>query len=199
MGRAYVAGTFDTKGAELRYIAGLLRSAGVETLTVDLATLPGGDADVPAAEVAAHHPEGVSAVLGGDDRGRAVTAMAAAFERFIRSRDDVGGIIGAGGSGNTALVTPAMRAWGMATPSPTPVDPRRSRSNTASCTCRASSCSADAIIADISASTCFLPCQRARGAIACGRMRAPSLGVIMFRGTGPAIRKLRPKQQDCDA
>jgi uncharacterized protein (UPF0261 family) len=117
MSRAYVAGTFDTKGAELRYIAGLLRSAGVEVLTVDLATQPGGSgADVPAAEVAMHHPEGAGAVLGGDDRGRAVTAMAVAFERFIRSRGDVGGIIGAGGSGNTALVTPAMRALPVGVP-----------------------------------------------------------------------------------
>ncbi len=116
MRRAYVAGTFDTKGAELRYIADLLRSAGVEAVTVDLSTQPGGDAEVAAAEVASHHPEGSAAVLGGDDRGRAVTAMALAFERFLRGRDDVGGIIGAGGSGNTSLVTPAMRALPVGVP-----------------------------------------------------------------------------------
>lgn len=116
MRRAYVAGTFDTKGAELRYIADLLRSAGVEAVTVDLSTQPGGDAEVAAAEVASHHPEGSAAVLGGDDRGRAVTAMALAFERFLRGRDDVGGLIGAGGSGNTSLVTPAMRALPVGVP-----------------------------------------------------------------------------------
>ncbi len=111
MSRAYVAGTFDTKAAELRYIADLLRAAGLDVRTVDLGTQgEGGAVDVPAAEVAACHPEGVAAVLGLDDRGRAVGAMAVAFERFVRSRDDIGGLIGAGGSGNTALVTPAMRA-----------------------------------------------------------------------------------------
>jgi uncharacterized protein (UPF0261 family) len=111
MSRAYVAGTFDTKGEELRYVAGLLRAAGLDACTVDLGTQGDGSAvDVPADEIAAHHPDGASAVLGLDDRGRAVTAMALAFERFVRSRDDIGGIIGAGGSGNTALVTPAMRA-----------------------------------------------------------------------------------------
>jgi uncharacterized protein (UPF0261 family) len=35
--------------------------------------------------------------------------MAAAFERFITTRADLGGLIGAGGTGGTALVAPAMR------------------------------------------------------------------------------------------
>ena len=55
MGSAYVVGTFDTKGAELRYVAGLV-GAGHPVVTVDLST--GGtaaeDVDVPAAEVARH-------------------------------------------------------------------------------------------------------------------------------------------------
>lgn len=37
---AAVAGTFDTKSAELSYIAGLLRAAGIETRTIDLSTGP---------------------------------------------------------------------------------------------------------------------------------------------------------------
>jgi uncharacterized protein (UPF0261 family) len=44
------------------------------------------------------------------DRGSAVTAMAIAFERFLLTRRDLGGIISAGGSGGTALATRAMRA-----------------------------------------------------------------------------------------
>ena len=110
-GSAYVCGTFDTKGAELRYLADRLRAAGVAVRTVDLGTLgDGGPVDVPAAEVAAAHPHGPGAVLGLGDRGAAVAAMALAFERWLPARDDVGGVIGAGGSGNTALVAPAMRA-----------------------------------------------------------------------------------------
>ena len=42
--------------------------------------------------------------------------MTAAFERFIATRDDVAGIIGAGGTGNTALVAPAMRALPVGVP-----------------------------------------------------------------------------------
>ena len=117
MKHAYIAGTFDTKGAELGYIDELLRRAGLATCKVDLGTRGGGAAvDVPAAEVAAHHPGGRAAVLGADDRGRAITGMALAFERFLAGRDDVGGIIGAGGSGNTALVAPAMRALAVGVP-----------------------------------------------------------------------------------
>lgn len=114
---AYVCGTFDTKGAELQFMAGLLRAAGLPVLAVDLGTLKVGEAvDVTAAEVAAHHPEGARAVLGGDDRGAAVAAMATAFARFSATRQDIGGMIGAGGSGNTALLAPAMRSLPVGTP-----------------------------------------------------------------------------------
>jgi uncharacterized protein (UPF0261 family) len=110
MTRAYVCGTLDSKGAELRYVRDCLVAAGVDTCLVDLGT--SGEAvpaDIVADEVATHHPGGASAVFTGD-RGTAVTAMAEAFRRFVATRDDLGGVIGAGGSGNTALVAPAMRA-----------------------------------------------------------------------------------------
>ncbi|MFC7344488.1 Tm-1-like ATP-binding domain-containing protein [Saccharopolyspora griseoalba] len=107
MGTAYVVGTFDTKGAELAYVAELV-ARGHPVTTVDLSTgEPGEGADVPAAEVAAHHPDGAGAVFTGD-RGAAVTAMAEAFARFLAGRE-VDGVLGLGGSGGTALVTPAMR------------------------------------------------------------------------------------------
>jgi uncharacterized protein (UPF0261 family) len=110
MALAYVIGTFDTKGAELGYAAECLRAAGAEVVTVDVSTQArGGPADVGADEVAGHHPDGAAAVFTGD-RGTAVAAMAVALERFLLSRSDVGGVLGLGGSGGTALVTPAMRA-----------------------------------------------------------------------------------------
>jgi uncharacterized protein (UPF0261 family) len=59
--------------------------------------------------VAAHHPDGADAVFTGD-RGSAVAARAVALERFLLSRSDVGGVLGLGGSGGTAVITPAMRA-----------------------------------------------------------------------------------------
>ncbi|MBQ6643841.1 MAG: Tm-1-like ATP-binding domain-containing protein, partial [Saccharopolyspora sp.] len=68
MGRAYVVGTFDTKGAELRYVAGLAAAGGVQVGTVDLSTSGDpadnpDDVDVSATEVAAAHPRGAGAVF----------------------------------------------------------------------------------------------------------------------------------------
>jgi uncharacterized protein (UPF0261 family)/ABC-type branched-subunit amino acid transport system ATPase component len=107
---AYVAGTFDTKGRELFYLKNCLERLGIRTITVDLSTAGGNStANVHPREVARHHPQGERAVFSGD-RGSAVTAMALAFERFVLSRRDIGGLISAGGSGGTALASPAMRA-----------------------------------------------------------------------------------------
>lgn len=123
MGKAgvvYVAGTFDTKAEELRYIEEIVRSRGVRTVAVDLSTGPRAEAAtwqnlILPIQVAAYHPDGAGAVFTGD-RGSAVTAMALAFEHFLRSRDDIGGVIGVGGSGGTALVTQAMRALPVGVP-----------------------------------------------------------------------------------
>jgi uncharacterized protein (UPF0261 family)/ABC-type branched-subunit amino acid transport system ATPase component len=106
---AYVIGTFDTKGRELNFIRTCLDRLGMRTVTVDVSSSgKPSPATVNPNEVARHHPRGQAAVFTGD-RGSAVTAMAEALERFILTRRDVGGVIGAGGSGATALVTPAMR------------------------------------------------------------------------------------------
>jgi uncharacterized protein (UPF0261 family)/ABC-type branched-subunit amino acid transport system ATPase component len=106
---AFIAGTFDTKGRELLFIRNCLDRTGIRTITVDLSTSgKPSSANVSPAEVARHHPKGASAVFT-NDRGSAVVAMALAFERYIASRRDVGGLISAGGSGGTSLATQAMR------------------------------------------------------------------------------------------
>lgn len=117
MSKVYVIGTMDTKGEELRFAAECLRRAGATPVLVDVGTRGTGQgAGVTAAEIAAHHPEGASAVLGHDDRGAAVGAMAEALTRWLSARDDIGAVLGMGGSGNTALVTQAMRALPIGTP-----------------------------------------------------------------------------------
>ncbi|MBV8457738.1 MAG: Tm-1-like ATP-binding domain-containing protein [Acetobacteraceae bacterium] len=115
-GRIYIAGTADTKGAELAYLARLVAEAGVPAVLIDLSTSGrSGNADISPQEVATAHPGGASAVLTGD-RGTAVSAMAEAFQRFILARQDLAGLIGIGGSGGTALITPAMRALPIGVP-----------------------------------------------------------------------------------
>ena len=107
---ALVAGTFDTKAAELGYLRDRIAESGLKVRTVDLSTSGRpSSADVPPHLVAAHHPRGAGAVFTGE-RGASVRAMSEAFERWIVRQGRVGGIIGAGGSGATALATPGDAA-----------------------------------------------------------------------------------------
>ena len=113
---AYIVGTFDTKSQDLLFIKSCLDRLRVRTITVDLSTSrKPSPAAIGPTEVARHHPEGTGAVFTGD-RGTAVAGMAHAFTRFMAGRRDVGGIISAGGSGGTALVTPAMRSLPVGVP-----------------------------------------------------------------------------------
>lgn len=114
--KIYVVGTCDTKAAELRYMQTLIEATGVPALLVDVGTQGETiNVDISAREVAAHHPEGAESVFS-SDRGEAVTNMSVALEHFMHSRNDVAGMISAGGSGGTALVTPAMRTLPIGTP-----------------------------------------------------------------------------------
>jgi uncharacterized protein (UPF0261 family) len=123
--RAWVAATLDTKIDEAMYVCGLLEAVGLPVNLADLSTK--GTSSTPArqssstrlltsaAEIAAHHPQGASAVFCGD-RGAAIAAMTDALERFIRTRHDLGGLLGLGGSGGTAMITRAMRALPIGVP-----------------------------------------------------------------------------------
>jgi uncharacterized protein (UPF0261 family)/ABC-type branched-subunit amino acid transport system ATPase component len=111
-----VAGTFDTKGKELRFIADRLKALGVPVRTVDLSTSgKPSSADVPAIQVASMHPRGASEVISGD-RGKSMTAMAEAFARWVEREPRIGGIISAGGSGGTTLATAGMRVLPVGAP-----------------------------------------------------------------------------------
>ncbi len=117
-GFIYAVATVDTKGNELYFVRDLISRSGAKVLTVDLSTQSlshAAQVDISAETVAACHPLGASAVFCGD-RGRAIDAMATAFEIFLSQRDDVAGIIGLGGSGGTALITPAMQALPVGVP-----------------------------------------------------------------------------------
>lgn len=112
----YVVGTFDTKGAELSFIREEIANQGLRVRTVDLSTSgKPSSADFPPHMVAAFHPRGGAGVFTGE-RGRAVGAMAEAFVNWIGRQRGIGGIISAGGSGGTALATPAMRSLPVGVP-----------------------------------------------------------------------------------
>lgn len=109
-----IAGTLDTKGPELRLMRDLLKEKGHITRLVDLSTSGRpSSADISPQEIAAYARD--SGLYSGD-RGKAIAAMAGAFEAWVRNRSNIAGIISAGGGGATALVTPAMRALPVGVP-----------------------------------------------------------------------------------
>ncbi len=111
-----VVGTLDTKGAELRFIRDIITGGGLRTRLVDVSTSgKATSCDVTAQEIALNHGRGGSGVFGAD-RGASVTAMAEAFERWLRRQGNIAGIISAGGSGGASLVAPGMRALPVGVP-----------------------------------------------------------------------------------
>ena len=118
--RVWVAATLDTKRDEANYVCTLLEAAGVPVALADLSTSgrsvrPDTRIHFSPEDIAAYHPQSRSAVFSGD-RGAAIGAMTDAFERFVKARDDIGGMLGLGGSGGTAMITRAMRALPIGVP-----------------------------------------------------------------------------------
>jgi uncharacterized protein (UPF0261 family)/ABC-type branched-subunit amino acid transport system ATPase component len=89
-----VAGTLDTKNAEISFLRDRLKQHGIRTRLVDLSTSgKPSAADVPPTEIALNHRHGASGVFTG-----------------------VAGIISAAGSGGTSIATQAMRALPLGVP-----------------------------------------------------------------------------------
>ncbi|MCE1782057.1 Tm-1-like ATP-binding domain-containing protein, partial [Enterobacter hormaechei] len=66
--------------------------------------------DIHSLQVAEYHPAGADPFFCGV-RNKAITAMSVALTNFLNSSiDDIAGVIGIGGSGGTALITPAMQS-----------------------------------------------------------------------------------------
>jgi uncharacterized protein (UPF0261 family) len=116
-----LVGTLDTKGEEYAFLRSRLELAGVGTLVVDVGTQgpPRTEPDVPREEVAAAGELDLAALTAAADRGAAVQAMCAAAPVVVRRLYDEGrcqGVLAAGGSGNTAIATAAMRALPVGVP-----------------------------------------------------------------------------------
>ena len=112
----FVIGTFDTKGAELKFVRDRIVDAGQRVKLVDVSTSGRPSAaDVPPHQIAAYHPKGPNAVFT-NDRGSSVREMAVALERWMPRQQGVAGVISAGGSGGAALVAPAMQTLPVGVP-----------------------------------------------------------------------------------
>jgi uncharacterized protein (UPF0261 family) len=112
-------GTLDTKGDELAFVAARLRDAGVDVLVADAGTVgePHGlSPDISREAIASEVGADVASLT---DRGAAVGTMAdgaAALARRLHAEGRIDGVMGAGGSGNTAIATAAMRALPVGVP-----------------------------------------------------------------------------------
>jgi uncharacterized protein (UPF0261 family) len=116
-----LVGTLDTKGAEYAFLRERLRRHGVEALLADTGVYDpaGAEPDFSRQEVAAEAGVDVERLARERDRGAAVTAMAdaaAALARRLHGEGRIGGVLAAGGSGNTAIATRAMQALPVGVP-----------------------------------------------------------------------------------
>jgi uncharacterized protein (UPF0261 family) len=109
-----ILGTFDTKGAELDALSGMIRERGLRVLQIDVGSGdPAVIVDITAHEVAARGGEDGRRVLAKRDRGEwvALIARAAAIHlEGLAGRGEIHGVISLGGGGGTAIATTAMRS-----------------------------------------------------------------------------------------
>lgn len=111
----YLIATMDSKGVELEYAAQCLRSSGVAVRTVDVGTkdAPLVTPDITRDQVLACHPFRSDVAIQHLDRGEAVALIGEALVEFLRREYNAGrvsGVLSMGGTGGTALVSPALRS-----------------------------------------------------------------------------------------
>ena len=115
-----IAGTFDTKGRELKFIKELVEEQGLATLCIHTGVFePLVAPDVTNADIAAAVGADINAIIEKKDRATATEVLSKGMEALIPQLYAEGkfdGIISIGGSGGTSLATPAMRALPIGVP-----------------------------------------------------------------------------------
>jgi uncharacterized protein (UPF0261 family) len=114
-------GTLDTKAEEYAFVRDRLIAAGLAVLVVDAGVLGsvGLAADVDRSSVAAAGGADLDALRAANDRGAAVTAMAAGATAVVRGLYDEGrcdGALALGGTGGTSIAASAFRELPLGVP-----------------------------------------------------------------------------------
>jgi uncharacterized protein (UPF0261 family) len=116
-----LVGTLDTKGKEYAFLRERVLEHDVDVVLVDAGIMgePLASPDIGREEVAAAAGADVHALAAAGDRGAAVAAMArgaAAIARRLHAEGRLDGVLGLGGSGNSAIISEAMRALPVGVP-----------------------------------------------------------------------------------
>lgn len=116
-----LAGALDTKGVEFKYVKDLLEARGLEVLLVDFGVMgdPLLEAGVSSDEVARAGRSSLAELRQKGDKTLAMRTMAeglAALILKLYQAGRLGGILGMGGSGGTAIATAGMRALPIGVP-----------------------------------------------------------------------------------
>ncbi len=121
MATVVLLGTLDTKGVEYDYVRKRVQAEGCETILIDAGILgsPLAQPDIPREEVAKAAGVDFAKLVQDKDRGAAVEAMGRGAEKVVQdlyAKGQLQGIFGVGGSGNTTIVTQAMRTLPVGVP-----------------------------------------------------------------------------------
>lgn len=116
MKKIFIIATFDTKSQEANFLKNIILELNLPVLSVDISTIKqNSNADIQSFDVAKFHPQGAAAVFCGD-RGKAIAAMGLAFKEFVKSHDDIGAMLGIGGSGGTSMICEGMQELAIGVP-----------------------------------------------------------------------------------
>lgn len=109
-----IVGALDTKGKEFQFVRDLIQSSGLETLVVDFGVMgdPSFTPDVTADEVAHAAGSSLAELRAEANKTRAMRTMSDGLAKVVtdlHAAGRLGGILGMGGGGGTAIATAAMR------------------------------------------------------------------------------------------
>lgn len=116
-----IVGTYDTKHAELAYLAGVVRAQGGTLVTMDVGVLGGGaeSVDVSRHDVAAAAGSSIEAIIAGDGEAQAMQAMASGAATLVarlHREGRIGGVVALGGSMGTDLALDLCAALPLGVP-----------------------------------------------------------------------------------
>lgn len=115
-----IAGTFDTKGKEFKFIKDLVEARGFNTFCIHTGVFePQFTPEVSNAEITAAVGVDINDLVEKKDRAAATDALSRGMEKLIPqlyAQGKFDGILSTGGSGGTSMVTPAMRALPIGVP-----------------------------------------------------------------------------------